>query len=1087
MTHRILLLFCAALLPAVLPAQQRPEWEDETVNGINKKKAHCSYIPYATVAQALADVPERSPYVLNLNGAWKFHWVKHPDLRPVSFFQEDYNDTWWDDIEVPSSWQLKGYGIPIYSNVRYPHGANPPFILDNKVPETYTKFEYPNPVGSYRRHFELPADWDGRRIFLHFSAVESAMYLWVNGMQVGYSEDSRLPAEFDISAYVKPGRNTIAVEVYQWSDGSYLEDQDFWRMSGINGNVFLYATPLLHLRDYWLKTELSADFSRADLILESTFSNYGAAGAHTLELYLLGYGQAFAGAQPLMVRTLRPGAMETELRMEWRATVAKPRLWSAEQPNLYTALLITKDSSGQTLMVQRTDIGFRKIEIRDQQLWVNGKSIKIKGVNRHDIDPWDGRTVSRASMQRDVELFKQFNINTVRTSHYPNDPYFYSLCDRYGIYMIGEANVESHGMGYGEKSLGHIKSWQQAHVDRVMNMVERDKNHPSVIIWSLGNEAGPGINFEAAAAALKKRDPERPIHYERYNEVADIESVMYPEVEWLEEQGRKTDPKPFLMCEYAHAMGNAVGNLQEYWDVIYASKRLIGGCIWDWVDQGLYKEIPGQPGAYFLAYGGDFGDRPTDWNFCANGLTTADRKITPKMEEVKKVYQNVRIEAADLRAGKVRIHNLYQFTNLKQFAGEWLLSEDGEVLQSGQFRADVPPGGQKIMQIPFLQPLLKPGTEYFLELRFALDKDEPWASRGHIVAREQLALPFPVPPAPTLDSASFFPLSLETKGDQLIISGREFQVVFHSKIGAITDWMHNGYALIQTHPEAIYGVKPETRLIHWNTNTGKRLAGLRPNIFRAPVDNDYVFGEGPGPVWQDQQLWNLKDTVLRFDARQNSPQSIAVNIELESVAPKGYTLRTEIVYTIWGNGYIDVEATFHPQKVDWQLARLGFLLEMPPGFEQVHWLGAGPHENYRDRNRSAFIGRYTRSVSDMTEAYIRPQDMGNRSQVRWFAIADHRGRGLQFVAEGVFHFSALHHLPYDLDQANHPHELVSRPETIITIDAEQNGLGGGSCGPGPMQRYVLTAAPLRFGFSMRPFEVGRDALMDSGRVRMPGR
>lgn len=1062
------LLILIVLLINTVYAQSRHEWEDETVNAINKEKAHNTYMPYAEIEQAMTDNWNASPYYLNLNGSWKFSWVKHPDMRPKDFYRDGFDVSYWDNIEVPSCWQMKGYGIPIYTNVTYPHAANPPYIMDS-VPANFTKNEYPNPVGSYVREFEVPAEFSGRRTFIHFAGVESAMYLWVNGKKVGYSEDSRLPAEFDLTSYIKPGTNILAVEVYQWSDGSYLEDQDFWRMSGIYRDVYLYSVPQLFLRDYWLKAGLNADFSQAEFSVETSFVNYGAKGNHQLEVYLLAENESPETAKPLI--TYQINATSKPKTPVLRATVEQPMLWSAETPYLYTALLLTKDASGKVLMVQRSDFGFRKIEIRDQQLWINGQSIKIKGVNRHDIDPWDGRTISKASMIRDVELFKQLNMNTVRTSHYPNDPYFYSLCDRYGIYVIDEANVESHGMGYGDKSLGHVKSWQDAHVSRIMNMVERDKNHPSVIIWSLGNEAGPGINFKAAADAVKARDPERPIHYERYNDVADIASTMYPDVVWFEKEGAKDDPKPFFLCEYAHAMGNAVGNLQEYWDAIYAHKRLIGGCIWDWADQGLYKEIPGKPGTYFLAYGGDFGDRPTDWNFCANGLTTADRQMTPKMEEVRKVYQNVLMEARDLIKGEVEITNRFSFLNLNTFTGTWQLSENGVAIQSGYFSPDLAPGETKMQLIPFVKPSLSPGCEYFLEISYALKSDELWAKAGYIVARDQFKIPFDVPENPSVQLSVNHPVSLKEDDNNLEIDGKAFKVTFNKAAGAITRLTYNNLVIIDTPEAVLFGIKPETGLIHWDTTVNERIGGPVVNIYRAPVDNDYIFGGGPGPIWQKQGLAYLKDKVTHFSFRQLDEGKIEVLINLESKSLKGYRINSNFTYTVAGNGKIDVEVNFDPEKTDWLLPKLGIIMEMPTGFEEVNWFGAGPHENYRDRKSSAFIGRYHMTVTEMTEAYIRPQDMGNRSDTRWFTVSNSKGEGVEISGKNL-NFSALHHLPTDLDKANHPYELVYRPETIIAIDAAHNGLGGGSCGPGPMEQYKLKAEPISLKFSIAPWMAG---------------
>lgn len=1067
MGKKSILMALVLFISLEINAQSFAEWENETINAVNKQPARCSWIPYADLQQAIQNDKNESPYYLSLNGTWKFNWVKHPDLRPRDFYKKEYNLSFWDDIAVPSSWQMKGYGIPIYTNVTYPHAKNPPFVL-GAVPSNYTAASYPNPVGSYLRTFDVPEDWSGRQVFLQFDGVESALYVWINGKFVGYSEDSRLPAAFDVTSYVNKGQNTVAVQVYQWCDGSYLEDQDFWRMGGIYRDVYLYATPKLELFDYFVKTNLNSDFSEAELSLEAVFRNHGTSVNHQLEVYLIENESNNLPEKPL-IRSSISKANTKGKAVLLKAMVANPKLWSAEKPYLYQLLLVSKDQNGQIIMVQQSKIGFRKIEIRDQQLWVNGQSIKIKGVNRHELDPKDGHVVSRKSMLRDIELMKQHNINTVRTAHYPNDPFWYELCDRFGLYVIDEANVESHGMGYGDASLGHVKSWQAAHVSRIMNMVERDKNHPSVIIWSLGNEAGPGINFTAASKAVKSRDAERPIHYERFNDVADIESTMYPDVPWFIEQGLKNDPKPFFLCEYAHAMGNAVGNLQEYVDAFYNSKRLIGGCIWDWVDQGLYKEIPKQEGEYFLAYGGDFGDRPTDWNFCANGLTTADRRITPKLEEVRKVYQNVHFKNVNVLNGKVLVHNRFAFTNLNEYDGFWSLEQDGKVVQSGPLTGFSLAANQTLeIEIPFTLPQLKAESEYFLKIDFRLKTDTPWAKSGYVIAWEQFKIPFERPTTVVNMAKKMPEISLQETDSEYLIKGKDFELTFSKTTGTISNYAFRGTALIQTHPEAERGVRSETGLISWKQTSPHRVSGPRVNVFRAPVDNDYIFGGGPGPIWQAEGLTHLTHTVTGMTTEKSQDGSININVQQTAVAKAGFAIRTATNYVVYGDGSIEMDITFDPDQVTWPLAKLGVILEMPAGFEQVEWFGAGPHENYSDRKSSAAIGLYNKTVSEMAEDYIRPQDMGNRSDVRHFEITNHAGLGIAFKADSLINFSALHYLPTDLDQANHSYALVTRPETILTIDAIQNGLGGGSCGPGPMEQYLLKSQPKTMKLRLQP-------------------
>ncbi|MBN1117193.1 MAG: DUF4981 domain-containing protein [Bacteroidales bacterium] len=1066
-----------------LQAQQH-DWENEQVIGINKEPAHSDYIPYATIEQAMADYANESPYYQCLNGTWKFNWVKSPDLRPVDFYKTDFNVSYWDDIEVPSNWQMKGYGKPIYTNITYPFVKNQPYVM-TKAYEGWTNSEMPNPVGSYRREFVVPDNWNNHEVVLHFAGVQSAMYVWVNGKKVGYSQGSMTPAEFNITSYLQKGINTLAVEVYQWSDGSYLEDQDFWRLSGIFRDVYIYALPKFNIRNFFIQSELSADFLSANLKAKLSVVNKGYKGAATIEGYLLKNGKSYKGEKPVFVKQLTSsdaGKKASELLIETK--VEKPDLWSAEIPNLYKVVFVVKNASGETLEVVATPFGFRKIEIKDRQLWVNGKSVLLKGVNRHDLDPVNGRYITYESMLQDIKLFKQFNINTVRTSHYPNHPDFYKLCNQYGIYVVSEANLETHGYGYDEESLGHIPNWEKAHVDRVVSMLEALKNHPSIIFWSMGNEAGKGANFEACRKAMLEIDANRPLHYQGYNEVADIESMMYPGVEHLDAIGQSDDPKPFFVCEYAHAMGNAVGNLKEYWDVIESHKRLIGGCIWDWVDQGLQKEVPGKPGEYFFAYGGDYGDRPTDWNFCANGLTTPDRSITPKMEEVKKVYQYIGISPQEIINGKVIIKNKYQFINLNRFDINWELSCDGRVIEAGIIPdLDLDPGKSAEVLVPFSKPELKAGAEYFLKVIFKLPTDENWASRGHVVAWEQLKVPFAVPAVKSVHPQSLTTLAYSEYKDWIFVSGKSFNLKFNRKVGTITELNYFGTNVLQTNDDAIYGVKPETRMIFFDTVTDARVAGPMLNIFRAPVDNDYMFGGGFGPKWRKAAMYNMVPKVE--DIIINKVDDVLeIQVKITSKSPKDCTVGQHTTWKIYGNGFIDVTTEFDPDKLDYPLAKLGFLLQMPEGFEDVTFYGAGPHENYRDRLQSAAIGRYQTTVDDMFEPYLRTQDCGNRSNVRWFSVCNHNGVGMMVVANDLMNFSALHYTPLDLEKANHPYELTRRKETILTIDMQHCGLGGGSCGPGPMEKYLLKTEKASFSFSIRPYVGNMGDMSDVAKIKL---
>ncbi len=1043
---------------------QQHDWENEQITGINKEPVHCTYVPYAGISQALADDANSSPYYLCLNGTWKFNWEKHPDMRPVGFYKPSFDVSYWDSITVPSNWQMAGYGIPVYTNETYPFVKSPPYVM-KPAPAGWTSQKMPDPVGSYRRTFTVPDSWGGKEIYLHFEGVQSAMYVWVNGEKVGYSEDGMTPAEFDVTRYIKKGDNMLAVEVYEWSDGSYMEDQDFWKLSGIFRDVFLFSVPKFHIADFFVQSDLNDDFSSAVLKTNLSFKNNGYRGDISIEGYLIKDRQDYQGEKPVFASCFKADRENKELNIETK--VDRPELWSAETPNLYQLVMVMKDASGETTEVVSAPVGFRKIEIKDSQLMINGKSVLLKGVNRHEFDPSNGRYVSYESMLKDVVLFKQFNINAVRTSHYPDHPDFYKLCDRYGIYVIDEANLETHGMGYGKESLSNDIRWRKAHVGRVMAMARRDKNHPSVIIWSLGNEAGPGENFAACRDELKKLDPVRPVHYERNNKFADIESCMYPGVDKLEGIGKQDNPKPFFICEYAHAMGNSVGNLQEYWDVIEKYKRLIGGCIWDWVDQGLKKEIPGKPGEYFYAYGGDYGDRPTNWTFCLNGLTTPDRSITPKMEEVKKVYQNIAVCPVDLLNGKVSVQNKYRFTNLCKFGLSWELSCDGTIIEAGELDHFVlDPGKSADVIIQFKKPVLKAGSEYFLKIIFKLKTDESWAPRGHIVAWEQLPVPFKVPAVEPVSPRSLDTPLLSEKGDWISISGKIFELRFNKKVGTITDLSYFGTSILKTNPEAVYGLHRETDFIYQDTVTDERVAGPVLNLYRAPVDNDrkeFV------KQWENAGLGFIMVPDVKSITVKQHQGFIEIGADIFSRSEKGYTVRQHTVYRVYGNGFIDVNTLFDPAPLACPLPRLGFLMQMNEGFENISYYGAGPHENYRDRMRSAAIGRYGNTADQMFVPYLHPQDCGNRCAVRWFTVTDHNGTGMMIVADSLLNFSALHYTPSDFSRANHPYELKRRSETILTIDMQHCGLGGRSCGPGPLKQYILNAGKTAFRFSIRPY------------------
>jgi beta-galactosidase len=832
------------------------DWENPRVVGRNKEAGHATLIPYPNAALALAgdraDCACRavSPFFQSLNGDWQFHWVPNPASAPEAFYREDFDASAWDTVAVPGNWQAQGYGMPHYLSAGY--------VLDiAHLPRVQDDI---NEVGSYRTTFALPEDWAGRQVFIVFDGVDSAFYLWINGHQVGYSQDSRLPAEFNITPYIRAGENTLAARVYRWSDGSYLEDQDMWFLSGIFRDVYLFATPRVHVRDFGARTELDEDYRDAMLRVQVKIRNYGEVDAdgYTLALALFDQANQRVGASAAGV------AVEggDEVTFELALAVANPQKWSAEQPNLYTLLLTLQDAAGAVTEVETCAVGFRQVEIKAGQIHVNGAPVLFRGVNRHEHDPDRGHAVTMESMIEDILLMKRFNVNAVRTCHYPDDPRWYDLCDRYGIYLIDEANIESHGVW---DRLTKDPEWKMAFMERGIRMVERDKNHPSIIVWSLGNESGYGPNHVALADWIHEHDPTRPVHYEsatsfrvyegpRTAPEIDILSTMYPKVDELAAAAQTPgEIRPLIMCEYAHAMGNSPGNLKEYWDVIEAHPRLAGGFVWDWVDQG-FRQVTTEGEAWF-AYGGDFGDEPNFGSFCINGLIFPDRTIHPSLWEVKKVYQPVGVEAMDLLAGRVEIVNKHFFSNLSGLDIAWILSADGRALQEGQLpRLNTPPGGREVVTIPFQKPELEPGVEYWLMLSFTLVENTPWAKKGHEVAWEQFKARFDVPPVPALPVSTMPTLDLSESETQAVVEGNDFRLVFGKLEGTISSLRYRENELVEQGP--------------------------RLNFWRAPTENDLnTWGDERAAIhWREVGLDQLEERIAGVEIAQPRPQVIRVTV-----------------------------------------------------------------------------------------------------------------------------------------------------------------------------------------------------------------
>ena len=1017
-------------------SQEANDWENSEMIARNKEPAHNTLMPYLDEKTAIRCDRFRSRLFQSLNGKWKFFWVRKPADRPKDFFHPDYSVDRWDEIQVPINWQMAGFGIPYYLNHPYVFEKNPPYI-----PHDF------NPVGSYRRDFDIPADWEGRPVFIHFDGVESAFYLWVNGKQVGYSQGSRTPAEFDITEYLQSGKNVLAVEVYRWSDGSYLECQDFWRLSGIFRNVYLFSTPIVHIRDFEVKCDLVNHYRDAMLFVTAKVKNYGrdAGLDHSLEMTLLDESSLPVKSEILMSgksEYIVPGA---ESIVKMKADVRNPRKWSAEEPNLYTVLLALRDRDGNLLEYESCRFGFREVEIKNGQLLVNGVPVLLKGVNRHEHDPDSGHYVSEESMREDIKLMKQHNINAVRTCHYPDDPEWYDLCDAYGIYLIDEANIESHGMGYKpDETLANKPEWKRAHCDRIERMVERDKNHPSVIIWSLGNEAGDGTNFEAASDWIHHRDPSRPVHYERagLKPHTDIYCPMYARIPHLIRYAEKKRDRPLILCEYAHAMGNSVGNLIDYWDVIEKYAHLQGGFIWDWVDQGLRKKT--ESGQEFWAYGGDFGEEKSDRNFCMNGLVLPDRSVTPKLLEVKKVYQYVSMEPLDLERGVIALTNKYDFINLSCFEVFWEVQEDGKAILSGAIPSpDIAPKESKILifDLEDINPIA--GVEYLLNVYIRTPESSELYPEGHEVAKEQFVLPLQKDAAKTeLPKGKSLKLT-ETENDALV-RGKDFAVKFDKTSGLLTSFLYRGTELI--------------------------IKGPAPNFWRAPTDND--FGNG---MPRRCAVWKSASSNRQLDRFEITKREDAqIQIEAEYTLPDVDSKHT-VTYSILNTSDLIIKNHFMPGKDGLpELLRFGMRMRIPRDFEKVQWYGRGPHENYWDRKTSAFIGIYANTVRDQYVKYASPQENGYKTDVRWVAIAKRNGVGLLAAGKPTLCFSALPYSIEDFTQerrgTKHPTDLTEQDFIELNIDHNQTGVGGDdSWGARPLEHYTLFPKEYSYSFRLRPF------------------
>lgn len=1016
------------------------EWENETIFAINKEPGHATYIPFPSVESLKADKSFEKPWeepssslYMTLNGNWKFNWVKQPSERPMDFFKPGYNVSAWKEIPVPSNWEMHGYGTPIYTNITYPYKNNPPLIQPQKG---YTNEKEPNPVGSYRREFNISEDWDGKEIFLQFNGVYSGLFVWINGKKVGYSEGANNIAEFNITDYVKKGNNIIAAQVFRWTDGSYIEDQDMFRMSGIHRDVFLYATPKTHTRDYSLTSGFKGDdYSKATFKVKASVKNYDKKESKNTSLLVTlldPTGKEVATlSQP--IQSIK-GKNEQDFNLE--TIVSNPSLWSAETPNLYSVIVSLQDEKGNTTEAMTSKFGFRKIEIKNKRVYINNKQVFFKGVNRHDTHPIFGKAVPVESMIQDILLMKQHNINTVRTSHYPNHAKFYAIMDYYGIYTVDEADIENHG----NHSISDKPSWIPAFKDRMERMIQRDKNHACVIFWSMGNEGGAGENFAELAKFAKTLDTSRPLHYEGKNEVADIDSHMYPSISGMASFDQRDSDKPYFLCEYAHAMGNAVGNLAEYWDYIEnKSNRMIGGCIWEWVDHGIVKF--GGPKDRFY-YGGDFGDKPNDGDFVCDGIVTPDRRVTAKLLEIKKVYQYIKFKALSISSGKIEVENRYDFINLNEFNINWEVIKDGVKAESGTLESlDLASDQKTTITVPFNKSL-DGGSEYFLNVYFTLKKDARWAKAGHVVAAEQFALNNRKD-IPIVDASAIEDLNVSSQGNNLTINGSGFQTVFNTQTGTMTSLQYDGKEMIH------------------NGN------GFNLNWYRATNNDKYT----------DQTYYPSSYSAPLFTYQVDASKkyvTVICNTTATIESDRKLKVPYLVKYTIYSNGKIDVDASFSKPANGDIIHRLGLQIVLPAGMENIKYYGHGPHENYPDRKTSAFVGLYETSAKGMeAEHYVRSQSMGNREAIRWFTIADSNNQGLKVSSKDQLSFTALHFTDNDLWQAKHNFNLdeIRKPEVYLNLDCIQQGLGNASCGPLPLPEYMIPSNQiLSYSFRIEPIK-----------------
>lgn len=1013
------------------------EIEDPECIGINKEPDHATLMPYASLKEALAADRHASSFSRSLNGAWKFNWVDWPQKRPVNFYKPEYDVSGWRDIKVPSNWQVEGYGTPYYSNYTYIFKKDFPRVMSTPSVK-YTAYQERNPVGSYRRNFEVPADWNGRRIFVTFDGVDAGFFLWVNGKKVGYSVNSRNAAEFDITNYVKPGNNMIAAEVYRFTTGSYLEDQDMFRLSGIFRNVTLWSAPQEHIRDYFIKTTFDQQFHNAQLSVAAKVKNYGteAVKARELEVTLYNNGTPVAGAMVKKeIPALKPGE---EVTLDVNFNVNNPEKWTAETPKLYTTVLTINDG-GNKLETLSSRTGFRQIEIKGRIFTVNGVPVKLKGVNRHENWPDDGHAITEEQMIKDIILIKQANCNHVRTCHYSDDPRWYELCDEYGIYLVAEANLESHGAWDEFNEEPRIKA---ALIARNVANVENFKNHPAVIIWSLGNECGSGgSNFRAILKVIKGIDNTRPTHYQGFGigdeNPADMDSEMYTSVDDVEKYAKDDKlTKPFYLCEYAHAMFNSMGSVDIYNDLFDKYPTLLGGAIWEWQDQGIYNDR--DPNHHITAYGGGFGEYPNDQYFIHKGVVFSDRSLKPHYPELKHAYQWISIKTKDFKTKAFTIKNRYQFINLNGFTAKWDLSENGTSIATGNLNVGlIEPGAEKDIKIPYnVKP--KAGAEYFLRISFDLANDQLWAPKGFEIAAQQIELPVSAPAIAEKGNGS--ELSLTDAKDKIAIKGNGFSLEFDKTKGTFSKMEKDGENVL-------------------TINGGPVL-----HLWRAPhrIDDMWAY-QG----WNENGLKSIKWVANDVKSSQLSAGVVEIKVSLTGTGKHNFTVHHDVVYTINGKGVINAENKVSFSDSTLILARMGVRIFLNKDLDQFDYLGRGPMENYADRKKGFDVGHYFSSVNQQLTPYEKPMECGNHEDVRWANITSGKGIGIAVKQDtALLQVSALPYSDEEMEPVEYKIDLPKSKQTVLCISSKTLGVGSNGCGPRPLEPYLVYAKPTTFSYKL---------------------